>query len=190
VVAVPLKPGRSTSILRLVDDWPIGTAIEVRGRPGWRTYTVFRGSVPELDLRKFDPLVLAAQEPLYAGLAADWSILLDARQPQSILQDRYLSGFAELLLGMNAEVQDLDIATASRSYTRAFGQLRVFGTPLARAATALLAFRMDAHDLVIREGVESTLWESACWYSSPPRNSRAIPTIPETCRRAGICCKT
>jgi hypothetical protein len=171
---IPLEAGRSVSILAYVEQWPTGEALRVRGIPGDRTYAIYRGSVPDLDLSLLDPLVLAAQEPLYGGAAANWAILLDAREPGNVLRQRYLEGFAELLLAVNAEVYDRDLSTASRSYTRAFGQLRVFGTRLARAATALLAFRMDAHELVMRQGAQSTLWEPAHWYSSPPRE--VIPT--------------
>lgn len=172
------SPGSTTSLLRFLDDWAAGTAIRVGSNDAnHRTYTIYRDSVPDLDLTSLDELVLSAQEPLYAGAPAEWERLLAARRPGEVLRTRYLEGFAELLLGINSEIHARDFEMASRSYTRAFGQLRIYGTPLARAAATVLAWRMDAQRLVLRQGPNTTLWASAHWYSSPPIVPDLVPDV-------------
>ena len=175
---VLVAAGSTMSLLAFTDDWAVGTSIRIRSseRAG-KMYTIYRDSVPDLDLKNLDALVLSAQEPLYAGAPARWELLMGARKPGEVLRTRYLEGFAEVLLGINREVHSRDFGTATRSYTRAFGQLRVFGTPLARAAASVLAWRMDAQQLVLRQGPHSTLWASAHWYSSPPTKPDAVPTL-------------
>jgi hypothetical protein len=175
---VVVAPGSAVSLLRFTDGWTVGTPILIRSSDRFdRTYTIYRDLVPDLNLDMLDELVLRAQERLYAGGSARWELLLGARRPGEALRTRYLEGFAELLLGVNMEIHSRDFATATRSYTRAFGQLRVFGTPLARAAASVLAWRMDAYALVLRQGPNSTLWASAHWYSSPPRVPDVITTL-------------
>ena len=175
-LALPVEPGQRLSLLPHIHHWPTGTAIRITGSGRFdRQYTVYRDVAPDLNVSDLDALVLRGQEPLYEGGQADWRILLREREAGEPLRTRYLEGFAELLMGMNAEVFLRDIGMANRGYTRAFGQLRIFASPLARAATMLLAFRMDAYRLVLRAGHQSTLWAAAHYYQAPPRAPEVLP---------------
>lgn len=134
-----------------------------------KTYLLHLIQPPQLDFRRLDALVFDAQEPLTVGQRPSLSVLERMADSAhfSHLEQRYLRGFAELLLGSEQELFDTNWRGAKERWEQAFGLLRIFTSDLARSARALMAFRMNAFPAIIALGQASTFWHAAHYFLNP-----------------------
>lgn len=141
-----------------------------------RSFEVYVQTSPTMEAASLDAAIRSAQEPLARGLAPLWRPLLaDAhrRRPGS-LERRYLEGFCEYLMAA-----DLDRAgnhvDAGHAIERAWGQLVIFGSDLARSTIAILAFRLDAFAFLTSPVAASSLAGIAGYFLSPPQPDLPVP---------------
>jgi hypothetical protein len=174
-----VEPGSPKSLLPMLDEWSDGDSLQIgrADKSGEHAYVIFKGAAPSIDVDKLDDMVAEAQEPLWHGQPGRWQTLRAAERSVEPLAARYLRGFAEYLLAIQFEVFHHDFEPARRGLEAAFGRLRVYNSALARAASALLAFRMESYGLVRRMGPASTLWSAAHYFDSPATVPEPFPDL-------------
>jgi hypothetical protein len=167
-----VPPGGRLDLLALLRlDKEAHGVLTVTGTRGGleRTYQLHLQRPPVLNFASLDALVTDAQGPLLVKRPANWEELQSEalRPSRGALETRYLSGFAELLLGYNQELHERHWQSAGGCIARAFGYLRIFTSDLARSACALLAFRMNAYRYLLDDGPGSIFWQAANFFQIP-----------------------
>jgi len=169
--ALVIDPGQRCDLLGSLGLAPsFHGEIDLLGQVGAhrRRYSIHVQRVPDFSAGDLDRVVELAQEPLADGLAPSVNLLRQrrSRERPGSLEERYVDGFAEYLLGCQFEV-DLDFGHARDRYEQAFGRLRVFRTSLATSAMGILEFRAIAVRRLRGRGPTSRLWQSALFLESP-----------------------
>jgi len=143
ILASPLRVGRVT--------------VNARSGVRRRTYDIYVGTAPDVDLAPLDRQVQSLQ-PLMESSSSDaieemYQILTNT---QGTLRHRYAAGFYEYLLSISLE-REGKWSDASAAMERAWGRLGIFNTDLAKSARSVLAFRMDALEFLAAPSTRSRL---------------------------------
>lgn len=164
-------PGLETEVLPAPVDRGLLT-VDLAAGDRKRSYEVYVQTAPQMDPGPLDAAVRLAQEPLERGDASLQPALLDDAQGRHLgsLERRYLEGFCEYLMAADLD-RGGNHAEAGWALERAWGQLLIFGTELARSTISVLAFRFDLLGFLANPATGSSLAGVARYLMSPPQIS-------------------
>jgi hypothetical protein len=157
---IRIAPGRPLAFEKHVPKGFRGK-IDVRIRIGLaeRSFMIYCGTQPVLDVAQLDESIWDLQSPLLGGAEPNWSKFGAQRLSnrfENYLQKRYLEGFYSYILGCYLETQGSP--HAGKHLEEAIGKLRPFSTTMAHTARCVLALKLNAFRLLKDCGPESRFY--------------------------------